>query len=120
MIRLILNVLWFIFGGWISGLLWLLGGSTGSPTLVLLQAVLGLLRLLLSGMTGLLIVYAVLSWVQSDSPMVGLIDRVVAPWLRPIRRVLPLVGGIDLSPLVLLVGLQILGMVLDSFLRIPY
>ena len=102
------------------GLLWLFGGSLGSPALVLLQAALGLLRLLLSGMTGLLIVYAVLSWMQSDSPMVGLIDRVVAPWLRPIRRLLPLVGGIDLSPLLLLVLLQVVSMVLDTFLRIPY
>ena len=102
------------------GLLWLFAGSLGSPALVLLQAALGLLRLLLSGMTGLLIVYAVLSWMQTDSPMVGLIDRVVAPWLRPIRRLLPLVGGIDLSPLLLLVLLQVVSMVLDSFLRIPY
>lgn len=102
------------------GVLWLLGGSVGSPALVVMQALLGLVRLLLSGMSGLLIVYAVLSWVQSDSPMVGLIDRVVAPWLRPIRRILPLVGGIDLSPLLLLVLLQVAGMVLDSFLRIPY
>ena len=27
LIRLILNILWFIFGGWLSGLLWLLGGA---------------------------------------------------------------------------------------------
>ncbi len=102
------------------GLLWLLAGSPGSPALVPLQALLGLVRLVLSGMTGLVIVYAVLSWVQSDSPMVGLIDRVVAPWLRPLRRLLPLVGGVDLSPLLLLVLLQVVGMVLDNLLRVPY
>jgi len=34
--------------------------------------------------------------------------------LKPIRRLLPLVGGIDLSPLVLLVLLQIAGIVLGS------
>ena len=34
MIRLILNVLWFIFGGWISGLLWLLGGAILAITIV--------------------------------------------------------------------------------------
>ncbi|MEO6625974.1 MAG: YggT family protein [Burkholderiaceae bacterium] len=102
------------------GLLWLLGGSLGSPAQVVMQALIGLVRLMLSGMSGLLIVYAVLSWVQSESPMVGLIDRVVAPWLRPIRRMLPLVGGIDLSPLLLLVLLQVASMLLDSFLRIPY
>ena len=34
MIRLILNILWFIFGGWISGLLWLLGGAVLALTVV--------------------------------------------------------------------------------------
>jgi len=34
LIRLILNVLWFIFGGWISGLLWLLGGAILALTVV--------------------------------------------------------------------------------------
>ena len=34
MIRLILNVLWLIFGGWISGLLWLLGGAILALTVV--------------------------------------------------------------------------------------
>ncbi|MBA4806030.1 YccF domain-containing protein [Brevundimonas sp.] len=34
MIRLILNILWFIFGGWLSGLLWLLGGSILALTIV--------------------------------------------------------------------------------------
>jgi uncharacterized membrane protein YccF (DUF307 family) len=34
MIRLILNILWFIFGGWISGLLWLLGGAILAITIV--------------------------------------------------------------------------------------
>ncbi|WP_421738647.1 YccF domain-containing protein [Caulobacter sp.] len=34
MIRLILNILWFILGGWISGLLWLLGGALLAITVV--------------------------------------------------------------------------------------
>ena len=34
MIRLILNVLWLIFGGWISGLLWLVGGAILALTVV--------------------------------------------------------------------------------------
>ena len=33
-IRLILNILWFIFGGWLSGLLWLLGGAILALTIV--------------------------------------------------------------------------------------
>jgi uncharacterized membrane protein YccF (DUF307 family) len=34
MIRLILNILWFVFGGWVSGLLWLLGGAILALTVV--------------------------------------------------------------------------------------
>ena len=34
MIRLILNILWFVFGGWLSGLLWLLGGAILALTIV--------------------------------------------------------------------------------------
>jgi uncharacterized membrane protein YccF (DUF307 family) len=34
MIRLILNLLWFFFGGWLSGLLWLLGGALLALTVV--------------------------------------------------------------------------------------
>jgi YggT family protein len=43
-----------------------------------------------------------------------LVDRLCQPWLTPIRRIIPLVGGIDLSSLVLLVLLQIAGMVVGT------
>jgi YggT family protein len=58
-----------------------------------------------------LIVYAVMSWVQPGAPLFYVIDRLCEPLLRPIRRIVPLVGGIDLSPLVLLVLLQVASMV---------
>ena len=32
--RLLLNILWFIFGGWLSGLLWLIGGLVLAVTIV--------------------------------------------------------------------------------------
>jgi YggT family protein len=52
--------------------------------------------------------------VQTQSYVSDLLERLVVPALAPIRRVLPLVGGIDLSPLVLLVLLQIAQMVLGQ------
>jgi len=70
-------------------------------------ALFGIIRLAISGVIGLVIVYAILSWVQADSPIVDVIDRLTAPMLRPFRRLIPLVGGFDLSPLALLVVLQI-------------
>lgn len=93
-------------------LLWLLAGADGGLFAVPILAAFGLLRLAISGLTGLIIVYAVLSWVQTHSVVSDLVERLCAPPLTPIRRVLPLVGGIDLSPLVLLVLLQIGAIVL--------
>lgn len=101
-------------------ILWLVAGRVGGAVVPLL-ALFGLLRLAISLMTGLVIVYAILSWVNSDSPIADVIDRLCAPMLRPFRKVIPLVGGIDLSPLAFLVALQVGAIVLagiqDAVLR---
>ena len=84
-------------------------------------AVFGLVRLAISGAIGLVIVYAILSWVQADSPIVDVIGRVTSPMLRPFRKIIPLVGGFDLSPLALLVLLQVAAMIVahlqDALIR---
>jgi YggT family protein len=84
-------------------------------------AVFGLVRLAISGVIGLVIVYAILSWVQADSPIADVLDRLAAPILRPFRRIIPLVGGFDLSPLALLVVLQVAAIIVanlqDALLR---
>jgi len=95
-------------------ILWLLLGGGASLLSVAVLAVFGVVRIVISGLTGLVIVYAVLSWVQTRSYLSELMDRLVAPVLTPIRRVVPLVGGVDLSPLALLVLLQIAAIVLGS------
>ena len=93
-------------------LLWLLvGGGIGLAWLPWM-ALFGLARVAVSGLMGLLIVYAVLSWVQTRSPISDVITRLCEPLLRPVRRVLPLLGGVDLSPLVVLVLLQVVMIVL--------
>ena len=93
-------------------LLWLLTGRIASLGMLPLLALFGLVRLVVTGLTGLVIVYAILSWVQADSPIVDVIDRLCAPLLRPWRKIIPLVGGIDLSPLAFLVALQVVAIVL--------
>jgi YggT family protein len=96
------------------GILWLLAGAAGGLAAVPILALFGLVRMAISGMTGAVIVYAVLSWVQTNSVIADVLERLVAPLLMPIRRVLPLVGGVDLSPLALLVILQIAAIVLGN------
>jgi YggT family protein len=94
------------------GLLYLLAGRGAGLEVLPVLALFGLAHLVISGLTGLMIVYAILSWVRADSPMGDIIDRLCAPLLRPFRRLIPLVGGIDLSPLAFLVTLQIARIVL--------
>lgn len=100
-----------------AGLSLLLNGTAEimqvNPLLLfLLLAVRMLLRVLLQGLMFLLLAYAVLSWAQPHSPLLATLDRLCAPLLRPLRRWIPLVGGVDLSVLVLLIALQIVLIVL--------
>lgn len=95
-------------------ILWLLSGADGGFKTVPILAVFGVARLAISGLSGLVIVYAVLSWVPSHSDLSDVVQRLCWPPLSVIRRVVPLVGGIDLSPLVLLVLLQVVAIVLGA------
>ena len=62
----------------------------------------------------LIIVRALISWVSPDpyNPIVRFLYRVTEPVLRPIRRMMPDLGGLDLSPLVALLGIYLLQYVL--------
>jgi YggT family protein len=71
-------------------------------------ALIDLLRFSLYILVFALIVQAVLSWTNPDSPMSSTFDAIVRPFLRPIRRFVPPISNIDLTPLVLLVVLQVL------------
>jgi YggT family protein len=56
-----------------------------------------------------IIIQAVASWVAPGTynPVLNLINGLTAPLLRPVRRLLPNLGGLDLSPLVVIVLLQL-------------
>jgi YggT family protein len=68
----------------------------------------------LSCLNGLVLVFAVMSWVNPNSPIHYIFSRLVGPMLRPIQNILPTFGGIDLSPLALLAVIQISTMILQS------
>lgn len=65
---------------------------------------------------GLVIFQALLSWINPDAPMAPALNVLTHAFLTPIRRVLPLIGGVDLSPLVLVVAAQLLLSLLESAL----
>ena len=59
----------------------------------------------------IIIATVVVSWidVRRDNQAVRLLHRATEPVLVPVRRVLPETGGVDLSPLVVLIGLRVVG-----------
>lgn len=76
-----------------------------------------LIRILTQFLILLVIVKIILSYFMDPyHPVRQTIDNLVEPFLAPIRRVVPLIGMIDFSPLVLIILVQILSSVLISFL----
>jgi YggT family protein len=63
----------------------------------------------------LVIVKILLSYfVAPYQPVRLFIDRIVDPMLRPIQRIIPPIGGLDISPIILLIIVQILGRLVVS------
>ena len=103
----------------VAQLLWLLAyflvfghafSFDGTGVLFLLAAT--LLALVKAALWLLIVVVfaqAILSWIAPDGPAAGLLNALTFPFLRPIRRVLPPLGGtLDLSPLIVIVVAQLL------------
>jgi YggT family protein len=57
-----------------------------------------------------ILVHVILSWVSPGhwNPLISVLHSLTQPVLRPVRRVIPPIGGLDLSPLFVLIGLQAL------------
>jgi YggT family protein len=79
--------------------------------MLLLVAVLTVVKWALNLITWMTILMALLSWLNPQSPAMPLLYQITAPFLDPLRRILPRLGGIDLSPVLLLVIVQVLLMV---------
>ena len=75
---------------------------------VLMVALVDLLRYSIYILVFAVIVQAVLSWINPYTPVAPAFDTITRPFLRPLRRFIPPLGGVDLTPLVLLVILQVL------------
>jgi YggT family protein len=100
-----------------TALLTLLAGlGLPAPLHLLLRAVLELADTTLTLYVFATIGYVLVSWVAPDgySPVGRLLADLVAPLLRPLRRALPLLGGIDLSPAVAILLLSVLRIVLSE------
>lgn len=96
----------------LSGLRGYLPGLIGALLMALAQS----LALLMLTLSALLIIRAIASWVVAAgagyNPMLSLLEQLTEPLLAPLRRILPPLGGLDLSVLVALVAVQLVNILL--------
>jgi YggT family protein len=93
---------------------------TGMPgQLIALTALYRFLNWIIYGFMALLIIEAIFSWVNPHAPLAPFVRALNDPLLRPLRRVVPLLGGLDLSLLVALILLQIAQVVLRTVFGFP-
>lgn len=79
------------------------------PGPVFIQALITVVKEGLNLLFWVLIIRALLSWVsQGYNPIEAVFHQLTEPMLRPIRKIIPPLGGLDLSILVLIIGLQFL------------
>ncbi len=80
----------------------------------ILQAIPGLLELVLNIFLFSILIIVILSWVSPGgyNPAIGLLQSLTEPVMRPVRRMLPPMGGLDLSPMAVMIALVLLKMLL--------
>ena len=94
----------------------LLGGyGLPNPLLLLVWAIIGLVGLLVNFYFFAILAMIVLSWIApgSGNPAVSLLYQLTEPVMAPCRRLLPAMGGLDLSPIMVFIGIN----VVQIFLR---
>jgi len=98
--------------------IYLLVGASGQE--VFLLALARFVKWIIYGFVALLIIEAIFSWVNPHAPLAPFVHALNDPLLRPIRRVVPPIGGLDLSVLVAVLLLQIALYVLRTLIPGPY
>lgn len=87
-------------------------GTIGNPLLLLIWAVIGIIGLFLNIFFWALIISVILSWVApgSQNPGAQLVGQLCEPVLAPLRRLLPNLGGLDISPIFAFLAIKLLDM----------
>ncbi len=92
--------------------LWLAGyplGLAGSSVLpgIGLMALAASLRLAIYICMGLVLIQAVMSWINPYSPFASVFAALSRPLVAPFQRIIPPIGGVDLSPLAVIILMQL-------------
>lgn len=86
-------------------------------SVLLFLAFVKLVRLSIYVFMGALIIQVVLSWVNPHHPVAPFFNALTDPFMKPVRRVIPPVGGIDISPLFVFIFFQLLLMLPVTWLE---
>ena len=90
----------------------LIAGTAGDPLLLLLWSIISVTALFLKIFFFALIISVILSWVApgSNNPGAELVNQICEPALAPFRRIVPNLGGLDISPILAFLVLKLLDM----------
>lgn len=100
----------FVFEFLLQLLLILVSGATPTgPVLsvLLFYAFVKLIRLTIYVFMGAIIIQAVLSWVNPHHPVAPFFVALTRPFLRPFQRAVPPIGGVDITPVLVLIAFQL-------------
>lgn len=86
-------------------------------TVLLFKSLVQLLRLTIYVFIAAIFVQAILSWVNPYHPVMPFFSALSDPFLKPVRGVIPLIGGVDISPVFVLIFFQLLLMLPVAWLE---
>jgi YggT family protein len=105
LLAFLLEIVKFASTGFLKGI------TFNFPTLLLLafaDILTGLINILFYA----IIIQAVMSWIQPYSPVRDFLAKLTAPIMRPLHRIIPPIGGIDVSPVAAMILLQFINILL--------
>lgn len=111
---LLLTVVLQLLG--ILALLWLLGAGLPPVSALLLWSALGVVGLLVNIYFFALLATIILSWIApgNPNPAIMLLHQITEPVMAPMRKVLPPMGGLDFSPILVFILINIIQIVLRN------
>lgn len=97
-------------------------GSLHNPGVILIWAVLGLLKLITYIIFGGLIITIIASFIapHSSHPILTLVHQLMTPIRAPFSKILPPMGGLDFSPILIILAINIVWILLDAGASLVY
>ncbi|APV49037.1 osmotic-shock protein [Betaproteobacteria bacterium GR16-43] len=92
--------------------------NPGALTPALFLALVKLVRLSVYIVMGAVFIQALLSWVNPYHPVAPFFDALTRPFLKPFRKVVPNIGGVDITPVLVLIACQLVIMLPVTWLEL--